>query len=220
MCDDRLVMANPDIVLLSQAQVDRIPQRRGHLARRPKVASVLFDCPARRDPLRPPAFRVGCVGNLCRCPLRRGLLEHPLHHRGLTRAEHDRKPGRDHLALEFERSKDVEHEVVLRGAAEFGRGDDHQPDFALLEVLEQTDASEQTAGQTIQPVNDNLVELALPNEREQTVQGRAVQRGAGETFVVEPFLQEHPAEQMLGFNERAARLVLDIARGQLIFGCD
>jgi hypothetical protein len=80
----------------------------------------------------------------------------------------------------------------------------------LLKFLEQTDTSEQAAGQPIQPVND-LVDLALPNEGAQTVQGGAVQRGAGETFVVKSSSQEHPAEPALGFNERAARLVLDVA---------
>jgi hypothetical protein len=36
MCDYRLVVADPKIGLVSeQAQVDRVPQRRDHLARRP-----------------------------------------------------------------------------------------------------------------------------------------------------------------------------------------
>jgi hypothetical protein len=81
-----------------------------------------------------------------------------------------RNSRRDHLALKLgEGRKDVEDEIILCGTSQFGRGDDHQPGIVPPELLNLADASDQTPGETVQAVDDDLIHLAVANADEQVL---------------------------------------------------
>jgi hypothetical protein len=112
-CDDRLVVANPEIMVFSeQPQVHGIPQRRDDLSRSPRIATTLCPGPSTGVLLGAPAIDVSAVGYFRRCLPGGSLLEHPLHRRRLA---------------------DVRNELLRPRvgivAERHGAGDPHSPSF-------------------------------------------------------------------------------------------
>ena len=86
----------------------------------------------------------------------------------------------------------------------------------LCELLDQADASDQTPGETVQAVDDDLIHLVVANADEQAMQRRAVQRCSGNSVVVKALIDKGSSERMLGFDKRAAKVVLDFARREAV----
>ena len=69
-------------------------------------------------------------------------------------------------------------------------------DNMLLELFQQTHASDQAAGQSIQPVNHSLIHLTISDKVQKPLERRAIKRGPGKALIIESLLDERPAQNL------------------------
>jgi hypothetical protein len=86
----------------------------------------------------------------------------------------------------------------------------------FCELLDQADASDQTPGETVKAVDDDLIHLAVTNASKQVLKGRSAQRRTGDSIVVKTLIDKGPSKSILRFDKRAAKIVLDFARREAV----
>ena len=85
-----------------------------------------------------------------------------------------------------------------------------------IEQLDQLGEVGQRAGQPVDLVDDDDVDLAGPDILQQPLQGRPVGRSAGEAAIVISGLDQRPAGMGLAFDIGVGRLILGIQRVELL----
>ena len=82
----------------------------------------------------------------------------------------------------------------------------------LVEQLDQLGEVGERAGQAIDLIDDDDVDLAGPDLVQQSLQGRAVERGAGEPAIVVAVRNQAPALMRLALDIGLAGLALGVER--------
>ena len=238
VADDGEMTSQPEAAtVLQHSDVHRISQCSQDLAGAPWTTDwCLGSAPARVRRLRylrwfPPrsGFRKHPLDYRCFLFVRRQLLR-PIvrviserntagesQSAGLQPRPRIRDPRGDQLSLELgEGCHDVQHEVVLCGVAKLRRGDDDESHFEPPKLVQQRHAVPNTSRQTVQSVNEDLIDDAATDNSEQPVQPRTVERRAGVAVVIESLWQHRPLVPALRLKIQGAGLVLDFARRQTI----
>jgi len=130
-------------------------------------------------------------------------------------------PVADEFPLEFrEDAQNVDDEVVLGRGAELRVCRHHQGNAALPEFLEELKAVDDVSGQAVQAVDEDAVYLPAAYFFEEALEGRAVECGAGVSFIVETLLDPPPSQPLLGLEVIPADLELGLARGEVTASID
>ncbi len=161
-------------------------------------------------------------------PHRRGLgrvdhelsLVDPIAERRVAAHPHAAGPGcrelvpdplADHLALELgEGEQHVEGQPAHRGGGVERLGDADEGDVVPIEHLDQPGEVHERAGEPVDLVDDDDVDAAQFDVGHETLQGRALQRAAGEAAVVVTVGNQQPALGLLAGDVGLAGLALGV----------
>jgi hypothetical protein len=124
---------------------------------------------------------------------------------------------RRHLAFELgERQQDVEGEPSHRSGGVEALGDGDEGDIVPVEYLDQLGEVHERARQAVYLVDHHHVNQAVLDIREEPLQGRAVQRAAGDAAVVIVIAHQRPALRALTGDVGLASLALGVETIELL----
>ena len=124
---------------------------------------------------------------------------------------------RRHLALELgEGQQDVEGQAPHGGGGVEALGDADEGDVVAVEHLDQLREVHQRARQAVDLVDHHHVDQSVLDVGQQPLQGRAVQRAAGDAAVVILVADQHPAFRALAGDIGLAGLALGVEAVELL----
>ena len=119
----------------------------------------------------------------------------------------------DHLTLELrEGQKHVERQPAHAACRVEGLGHRHERRLMRVEQIDELGEIGKRAGEAVHLVDDDHIHAAVPHSLEQKLQGRAVERSARESSVIEPVGHERPALVGLALDIGLAGLALRVER--------